>query len=79
MIMRTKSTDESTDYRILDGDGRLLGRVQAPEGPPSLGPGAGTVLLLRECPLRAGSPPAERQRAPPPRSPFRIERPRPKR
>jgi hypothetical protein len=48
MIMRTNDTDESASYRILDSNGRLLGRVQAPEGPPSLGPGAGTVLLVRE-------------------------------
>ncbi len=46
--MRTNDTDESASYRILDSNGRLLGRVQAPEGPPSLGPGAGTVLLVRE-------------------------------
>lgn len=50
MIMRTTNSDDSTDYRILDSNGRLLGRVQASEGPLSLGPGAGTVLLLRECP-----------------------------
>jgi hypothetical protein len=50
MIMRTTNTDDSADYRILDSDGRLLGRVLASEGPPSLGPGAGTVLLLRERP-----------------------------
>jgi hypothetical protein len=58
MIMRTTSTDESTEYRILDSNGRLLGRVQAPEGPPSLGPGAGTVLLLRECLPAGGLAPA---------------------
>ncbi len=46
--MRTNDADESASYRILDTNGWLLGRVQAPEGPPSLGPGAGTVLLVRE-------------------------------
>ena len=46
--MRTNDADESAGYRILDTNGRLLGRVQAPDGPPSLGPGAGTVLLVRE-------------------------------
>ncbi|HEY8105975.1 MAG TPA: hypothetical protein VIE46_07685 [Gemmatimonadales bacterium] len=56
MIMRTTNTDDATDYRMLDSNGRLLGRVQAPEGPPSLGPGAGTVLLLRDCP--SARPPA---------------------
>jgi hypothetical protein len=34
-------------YDVYDVEGRHLGRVVAPEGPPRLGPGAGTVLLLR--------------------------------
>ena len=50
MIMRTDHGDDSRTYRILDSHGRLIGRVWAPRDQPTLGPGAGTVLLLRDCP-----------------------------
>jgi hypothetical protein len=46
--MGTRRSEEPTSYRILDTDGRVLGRVQSPVGLPPLGPGAGTILLLRD-------------------------------
>ncbi len=48
MIMRTDQGDDSRTYRILDSHGQLIGRVWAPRDQPALGPGAGTVLLLRD-------------------------------
>jgi hypothetical protein len=44
--------DDTVVYMVLDGE-RPIGRVVAPAGEPMLGPGAGTVLLQREC--RAGT------------------------
>lgn len=41
-------------YRILDAQGRPIGRVRVPSGGPPLGRGAGTVLLIRDC--RSGAP-----------------------
>jgi hypothetical protein len=35
------------EYQILDPRGMPIGRVVDPEGPPRLGPGGATVLLLR--------------------------------
>ena len=35
------------EYRILDGVGRPIGRVIDPVGPPRLGRGKETVLLVR--------------------------------
>jgi hypothetical protein len=35
------------EYRILDGQGRPIGRVLDPALPPRLGPGEQTVLLVR--------------------------------
>jgi hypothetical protein len=48
MIMRTDHNDDSRTYRILDCRGQLIGRVWAPRDEPALGPGAGTVLLMRD-------------------------------
>ena len=48
MIMRTDHGDDSRTYRILDSHGQLIGRVWAPRDQPALGPGAGTVLLVRD-------------------------------
>jgi hypothetical protein len=48
MIMRIDHGDDSRTYRILDSQGQLIGRVWAPRDQPALGPGAGTVLLVRD-------------------------------
>ena len=41
------SARTSREYEVYDIDGRHLGRVVEPEGPPRLGPGAATVFLDR--------------------------------
>ena len=61
--MRCDDADRPATYRILDHQGRLIGRVRAPQGQPSLGRGAGTVLLVRE---RNPGPACGRERARPP-------------
>jgi hypothetical protein len=48
MIMRTDHGDDLRTYRILDSHGQLIGRVRAPRDQPALGPGAGTVFLVRD-------------------------------
>jgi hypothetical protein len=59
--MPTDDGDQPPTYRILDAQGRPIGRVRlAVDGLP-LGRGAGTVLLIRECrtglrPTRCGAP-----------------------
>lgn len=40
------SRQDTVVYVVLDGE-RLIGRVIAPVGEPTLAPGAGTVLLQR--------------------------------
>jgi hypothetical protein len=46
--MPTDDGDDSRTYRILDSHGQVIGRVSAPRDQPALGPGAGTVLLVRD-------------------------------
>jgi hypothetical protein len=46
--MRTDAGEQGLIYRILDSQGGMIGRVRVPQGQPSLGRGAGTVLLLRD-------------------------------
>ncbi len=46
--MPTDDGDQPPTYRILDCEGRPIGRVRAPEGGPPLGRGAATVLLIRD-------------------------------
>jgi hypothetical protein len=60
--MRCDDADRPATYRILDHQGRLIGRVRAPQGQPSLGRGAGTVLLVRE---RSPGPAGGRERGRP--------------
>jgi hypothetical protein len=52
--METNNRSKPISYRILDANGRVVGRVET-QRPPALGPGAGTVLLLRDC-QRARAP-----------------------
>ena len=51
--MPTDDGDQPPTYRILDAQGRPIGRVRLAAGGLPLGRGAGTVLLIREC--RTGS------------------------
>jgi hypothetical protein len=46
--MPTDDGDEPFTYRILDCEGRPIGRVRGVEGGMPLGRGAGTVLLIRD-------------------------------
>jgi hypothetical protein len=46
--MPTDDGDEPSTYRILDCEGRPIGRVRFAEGGLPLGRGAGTVLLIRD-------------------------------
>ena len=46
--MPTDDGDEPSTYRILDCEGRPIGRVRVAEGGTPLGRGAGTVLLIRD-------------------------------
>ncbi len=46
--MPTDDGDAPSTYRILDCEGRPIGRVRVAEGGMPLGRGAGTVLLIRD-------------------------------
>jgi len=46
--MPTDDGDQPPTYRILDAQGRPIGRVRAAAGGLPLGRGAGTVLLIRD-------------------------------
>jgi len=46
--MRCDEGDQPPTYRVLDNQGRLIGRVRLSRGQLPLGRGAGTVLLVRE-------------------------------
>ena len=45
-MVRLARQDSTVVYAVLDDD-RLIGRVELPAGEPTLGLGAGTVLLRR--------------------------------
>ena len=45
-MVQLSRQDSTTIYVVLDGQ-RPIGRVVAPAGEPTLGPGAETFLLLR--------------------------------
>jgi hypothetical protein len=47
--MSTDDGDQPPTYRILDAQGRPIGRVRPAAGGLPLGRGAGTVLLIRDC------------------------------
>jgi hypothetical protein len=47
--MPTDDGDQPPTYRILDAQGRPIGRVRPAAGGLPLGRGAGTVLLIRDC------------------------------
>ena len=51
--MPTDDGDQPPTYRILDAQGRPIGRVRAETGETPLGRGAGTVLLIRDGRTRA--------------------------
>jgi len=46
--MPTDDGDQPPTYRILDAQGRPIGRVRVAAGGLPLGRGAGTVLLIRD-------------------------------
>jgi hypothetical protein len=46
-MVQLSRQDSATIYVVLDGE-RAIGRVVAPAGEPTVGPGAGTILLQRE-------------------------------
>jgi hypothetical protein len=46
--MPTDDGDRPPTYRILDAQGRPIGRVRVAAGGLPLGRGAGTVLLIRD-------------------------------
>jgi hypothetical protein len=46
MVMLT-AAEPVRVYRVLDRTGQAIGEVVEPRSRPELGPGAGTVLLLR--------------------------------
>ena len=52
-MVRISTARTSREYEVYDIDGRHLGRVVEPEGPPRLGPGAATVFLDRSPGLSA--------------------------
>jgi hypothetical protein len=53
--MLTDDGDQPPTYRILDAQGRPIGRVRPVAGALPLGRGAGTVLLIRDCRTGASS------------------------
>jgi hypothetical protein len=65
MVMLT-AAEPVRVYRVLDNAGQAIGEVIQPRSRPALGPGAGTVLLVRSAsgPIQRPIPSAAHPGAP---------------
>jgi hypothetical protein len=52
-MVQLRRREPMTVYEVLDRDGRHIGEVLEPNGIPTIGRGAGTVLLTRSCAHRS--------------------------
>jgi hypothetical protein len=52
-MVQLRRREPVTVYEVLDREGRQIGAVLQPSGVPTLGRGAGTVLLTRRYACRS--------------------------
>ncbi len=55
-MVQLRWCEPMTVYEVLDRNGRQIGEVLQPSGVPTLGRGAGTVLLTRRYVRRSDCP-----------------------
>jgi hypothetical protein len=55
-MVQLRRREPMTVYEVLDRDGRQIGEVLQPSGIPTIGCGAGTILLTRRYVRRSDCP-----------------------